>query len=676
MKTQDGKKKGAKNGKGPPKSEKRFDVRKDPRFKPVPVEEKRVVVDQRFAKMFTDPAFEEPTKIDMRGNKVVKQKSRLREFYKLEGEEDGAAAGKSKSRPGGKRKRAGAVEAEVPADEGLDEPDEDLDRPSQGSEDEYGTEDGDESVEPTDSEDSHVAFEWDASSSATEDDSESEVEESEEAWKTLEDGVERTEDASCRLAVMGCDWDLVSATDIYVLVSTFLEGQKKSQSLLKNVRVYMSQFGKEQLAKEHTQGPDLKVKEKRLDQRARQTRVHTGKVVNQESQIDDIAAREYQRNRLMYHYAVVVLENVEVACFVYDELDQMTAHGLSPVGLDLRFVPEGLELPEEDCVGECDRVPGKYTPVGDVRTAALEHCKARITWDEDDKKRKVLKKKVSAEDMKHMDLNDYLASSDSEDLDEDRAETLRNSLLGNLSDEEGNEGEGNSMEMTATFDPELDEIARRAAAKAKGEDKEEGEQEALGPWQRYLEKKKQKKKDYKMSLKEKIDAQKKERDEKAEAEAIAADKKGRKSKKVPVLPPSDDEGPEDAPEPADDGLAELDEEEQHFTLRAIRGTKKQREGVEEVAEAPDVNVKDPRLERMFNNPDFAIDPTHPAYKSASDANEALLEENLRRKKLKRKQVEAKLKRKQEGGETAKPAQEEDELGGFPLFAAKKPRKGA
>mmetsp|Transcript_32001 Transcript_32001/g.76750 ORF Transcript_32001/g.76750 Transcript_32001/m.76750 type:complete len:669 (-) Transcript_32001:675-2681(-) len=666
MKSKNGKKKGPKNGEGPAKSEKRFDVRKDPRFRPMPTEEKRVVVDQRFAKMFTDPAFEEPTKIDMRGNKVVKQKSRLREFYQLEGEEDEAPGPASKAKP----PRKGAEAAE-PAEE----PEEDLDDgPSQGTGDEYGTEEGEDSVEPTDSEDSHVAFEWDASSSSEEEeDSESDVEQSEEAWKPLEDGVERTEDASSRLAVMGCDWDVVSATDIFVLVATFLEGQKKSPSLLKHVRVYLSQFGKEQLAKEHTQGPDLKVQEKRLDQRARQTRVHTGKIISQESQIDDIAAREYQRKRLMYYYAVVELENVEVACFVYDELDQMTAHGLSPVGLDLRFVPEGLELPEEDRVGECDKVPGKYKPVEDVRTAALEHCKARITWDEDDKKRKVLKKKVSADEMKHMDLNDYLASSDSEDLDEDRAETLRNSLLGSLSDEEDKDGEKNSMEMTATFDPELDEIAKRAAAKAKGEGKEDREQEALGPWQRFLEKKKQKKKEYKMSLKEKIEAQKKEREAQAEEQSIAADKKVRKNKQIPVLQ-SDDEGPEEPPEAADEGLAELDEEEQHFTLRAIRGTKKQREGVEEVAEAPEINVKDPRLERMFNNADFAIDPTHPAFKSAKEANEALLDENLRRKKLKRKQMEAKLKRKQETGEAPQPAQEDDELGGFPLFAAKKPRK--
>lgn len=67
----------------------RFDTSKDPRFKRAPRHVRRVQVDGRFARMFKDQQFVETPRVDARGERLRRNagKQKLREFYELAGVE-------------------------------------------------------------------------------------------------------------------------------------------------------------------------------------------------------------------------------------------------------------------------------------------------------------------------------------------------------------------------------------------------------------------------------------------------------------------------------------------------------------------------------------------------------------------------------------------------------------
>lgn len=204
--------------------------------------------------------------------------------------------------------------------------------------------------------------------------------------------------------------------------------------------------------------------------------------------------------------------------------------------------------------------------------------------DEDPPDRKILMKKLTPAQIADLDLAAYLESSDDSE-DEVDADALRK-LIGTgeeeseaASDEESEEVMGD-MEMS--FSREVESVGKTVSKRmsetgsaAKGD---------LTQWEKYLEKRKDSKKQKKLERRQQLDAQKQERVALAKEASRAAKKMRMEESKH-----SDDEAPVDN---------------------------------EEI-------VNDSRLDKLFSDPKFAVDPTHPSFKKSSIVNE------LKRKKTRK-----------------------------------------
>jgi hypothetical protein len=72
-------------------------------------------------------------------------------------------------------------------------------------------------------------------------------------WGELDRDARKVEWTSRRLALCNIDWDKMTAEDIFVALESF----KPEGGVIKSVRVYLSDFGAEQLEYEEKHGPKL-----------------------------------------------------------------------------------------------------------------------------------------------------------------------------------------------------------------------------------------------------------------------------------------------------------------------------------------------------------------------------------------------------------------------------------
>merc|ERR1712226_1157896 len=251
--------------------------------------------------------------------------------------------------------------------------------------------------------------------SSSDEESESEIEsDSEETsiksllhnWNFNDDNVTKSEDANSSVLTM-CNFDAneISAEDIYMLLQSFLP----LNGSVKCVKVFISDYGKEKLAEEATEGPKaLKVENYNSN--------------NLETNMSEKEATEkvrvYQAQRLRYYYAIINCNDAETAAHLYEVCDGLEFES-SATFVDLRFVPENERF--EDKTLKEEYYPSitikKYKP-NSYTNKALSHQKADLTWESDDRKRKeVLKKRVIDEETLD-DYNAFLASSSSEDESE------------------------------------------------------------------------------------------------------------------------------------------------------------------------------------------------------------------------------------------------------------------
>ncbi|CCW70066.1 unnamed protein product [Phytomonas sp. Hart1] len=265
--------------------------------------------------------------------------------------------------------------------------------------------------------------------------------------------VELTE-ATQRLAVVNCDWDHVRSVDLYAILFDALPlgGQ------LKEVCVYMSEFGKKMIEHERVHGPDLWVKEgeedtpedKDLshdgiesvrkfdsymedgDQASSENsdgddeEVETGWVYDDPSMLTERGEdgeyfssgkyRQYEMNRMKYYYAIATFDSSETAAAVYRELDGTDIES-SGVVLDLRYVDN--EETFEDLVSRADGIPPNFRPLSSFKTAALSQARFRISWDQDDLFRHRSVQDAFTGTTAEDDLAAYLAPPDSDDDEKD-----------------------------------------------------------------------------------------------------------------------------------------------------------------------------------------------------------------------------------------------------------------
>ena len=512
-------------------------VSRDPRFRRPAAKKSKTVIDSRFQRIFTDEKFRGTSSKNPRGvpsvtpqaRKSKKVNDEMNKFYQL------APASESEN------------EEQNPVD----------------------------SVQDSSS-DSEGGFHWDAASSS---DEEQDIPIDDEVH--MDDLVDADEDgedvplgdSTEKIAIMNCNWDHVTAADLFVLLQSFLDTNAPGRRVVK-VAVHQSDFGSERMEREEMYGPMIEgMPEDDDEDDSLKTKEELAKLEDQRS----AAIRNYERTKRKYFFAIAEFDSINTACIVYDELDGVCG-GFVSEALDLRFVPEDTPDPADKrpAVSEADKVPAGYTPPKvEVGNLTMEHSKVKCTWDEDPADRKILMKKLTPAQIADLDLEAYLESA-SEDDDVD-ADALRKALL---SDAESDQGETNAEADETMGDMEMSfsravESVGKSVTKRLAETGQATKSE-LSQWEQYLEKKKEAKKAKKLERRQQIEAQKMERIAAARANSKAAKR-----------------------------LAE--EDEGHSSDH------------DEAVDAATI-ASDSRLEKLFSDPKFAVDPTHPSFKKSSIVN--------------------------------------------------------
>lgn len=519
---------------GKESSDKRFSgIKRDPRFRKPAAKKSKTVLDSRFKHILTDEKFRGASGKNPRGmgkqNQTKRKQTRNRDmeqFYEL-----------------------------------------DTPREAQSlSDNEVDLEDD--------------KFQWDAESSSSEDDMTQELHNdmalSDEEKEEVELG-----DSTEKIAFMNCNWDIITATDLYVLIQSFLDDNAPGRKLVK-ITVHKSDYGAERMEREEQYGPLIEgMPSDNEEDDSLKTQAELDLI--EKKRLD--AIRRYEKQKRLYYYAIAEFDSINTACIVYDELDGVAA-GYCSESLDLRFVPEDTPDPstKREPVSFADHIPESYTPpmveVGDV---TMQHSKVKLSWDEDPPERKVLMKKLTPAQIRDLDLEAYLESDDNEEEAVD-ADQIRKALLGEenednsqVSEEESPEEEPVMGEMEMSFSRDVESIGKNVAKKLA--DANVKSSEDMTVWEKYLEKRKEARKAKKAARRDQIEQQRQERIATAKANAKAA-KKSR-------------EAEEDS----------SDEDEALFKQSNM-----------------DDMVQDSRLDKLFSDSRFAVDPTHPSYKKSSVIN--------------------------------------------------------
>ncbi|KAJ8888133.1 hypothetical protein PR048_007620 [Dryococelus australis] len=485
-------------------------------------------------------------------------------------------------------------------------------------------------------------------------------------WGELDQEAEQTDEATHRLALCNMDWDRIKASDLMVLFNSFLPQNR----LIKSIAIYPSEYGLERLKEEEIHGPpELTGKAASGD--------HDGSGGSSQEEAENEEGRDYhmeklrqyQLNRLKYFYAVIDCDSDATANKLYTECDGLEYES-SAARLDLRFIPDDMTFDHEPRE-VCDSLPelSKYQPRF-FTTTALQQSKVELTWDETNPERTEIAQKVMSGDVNQAELRTYLATSSSEDEDgEQEIDQLRDnesdddaekidpiskykSILKGIEEEEERK-KNRDVEMEVSWGIGLKDKAEELAKK-KMKEKEE-----LTPFQQYLEKRKDKRKQKKLIKKERIAEENEENpysDDDIPSDIDLSDPYFREEfENVPrktKIQKNKKETEED--EETNNNKAELElllldkpESKNHFNFKAIqeqemenKKKKKKKRKLKKAAavDVPsntdfEVDVNDERFSALFSSHHFNIDPADPRYHSTKGM------ELLRAEKLKRRQNE-------------------------------------
>ncbi|KAK4248436.1 hypothetical protein C7999DRAFT_40310 [Corynascus novoguineensis] len=493
-----------------------------------------------------------------------------------------------------------------------------------------------------------------------------------------------------RFAVVNIDWDHIKSVDLLALFSSFVPPGGR----IEKVSIYPSEFGKERMQREEVEGPPREIFKKAKDSDdeddeddsssesgsdddgADDSDEEVKKELLQEGNEQDFdsdALRTYQLDRLRYYYAVVVCSDKNTAHKIYEATDG-SEYLSSSNFLDLRFIPEDVSFDDEPR-DECDSVPSGYQPIEFV-TDALQHSKVKLTWDmhpEEVNRKESIKKAFtgSRADIAENDLRAYLASDSesddgegkdvpAEERDADGAPLSKKELarrkmraaLG-LSDEPAPKPSksGPVGEMEITFTPALSEKPK----------KDEAEETTIEKYKRKEKERKERKRAMALAKREGIEpdaVQEQQVEEDGEdlgfddpfftSEPVKPSKSAmRKEERLKKRAAREKEEAENAAQKAqlellmadeNGGSAHLD----HFDMKEItraeklknKKKKKGKKGVEDnggLQEDFNLDVEDSRFRAVFENHEFAIDPSNPKYK-ATQGMKKLLEEGRKKRK--------------------------------------------
>jgi NUC153 domain len=525
-------------------------------------------------------------------------------------------------------------------------------------------------------------------------------------------------EVSSRVAVVNLDWDNIRAVDLMAVFSSFLP----SGGRLLKISIYPSQFGKERMEREETEGPPKEifasVKGNSADRAAGDDDEDDQQIKDSIVQadtgedFDSAALRQYQLQRLQYFYAVLTFSSPDIAKAVYDAVDG-TEYLTSANFFDLRFIPDGTDFSDDKARDECEKIPDGYKP-NEFVTDALQHSNVKLTWDAEDASRKEAQAKAfrgSRKDIDENDLKAYLGSDSSSDEEahvdtevaiesslskkEQERQKMRSLLgLGAEPERKNKSDDGPVGDLQITFSSGLS--GANSAKKTVFENEPEIEETTV---EKYARKERERRQKRKERMKQGRDGA---------ASAIDATMIGRNT----------DERPEDlgfndpffaAPEHDKTSAAKMRKEERlkrraereaeeavaaaqraelellmvddnddgkgmrHFDMNEIEREerKAKKEGKKSKgkrsAETPtepqstgfEMNTHDPRFARLYEDHEFAIDPTNPKFKG-TEGMKTLLEEG-RKYKNKDKGVEVDEPKKAMTGSSSKSKPEADDV---------------
>lgn len=398
----------------------------------------------------------------------------------------------------------------------------------------------------------------DQSSSAESHDEDDEGNEYEKGILTSGDKIapvlEMTNDASQYLAVLNMSWEHVRAIDLFVLLVSFCP-----PGSVKCVSIYPSDYGLERMSRDAKLGPqgiwkknkDLQ-EDKHLNtddssgddsEKSSPSNSSIGSVVvdafreNTQSNraggdFDAEQLRAYEALKLKYFFAVVEFNSPESADVAYKEVDGMELEH-SSAALDLRSIPSNKVesvVKDRTLKDKATDVPSTYQPP-DFIVNALQQTNVKCTWEDGDYEREKKLTQYGVGNTAWDDLADkddlrvYLASdasskeesgSESDGENENNGSVMRK-LLGLGSDEERSvsspadekgdqsEREGESsdsndeenQEQVVSFVPKND-LEKKIRSKL-----DEDKDKHLTPWEKYLQKRKEKRREKREARKNK-----------------------------------------------------------------------------------------------------------------------------------------------------------------------------
>nr|XP_021188284.2 ESF1 homolog isoform X2 [Helicoverpa armigera] len=638
----------------------------DPKYRQIPKHERKVKIDKRFQSMFKDEKFKVKYTVDKRGRPVNETSTEnLRKYYEVDESE-----GSSSSDEGDEEK----TENEKLDDSGDNStPGRFVKRPQ--------SDDEKDEKEPTFLNDKLVRGKLDKkvknrlldldidyargegviltdSSSDEESSAEEEDSDLEHEWGELDADAETTDESTKRIAICNMDWDNIKATDLMVLLNSFLP----VGGVIKKITIYPSEYGLERMKEEEVRGP-IELTEDKLDDSSGEG--------NEGSSYHMEKLRRYQLNRLKYFYAVVECDSVSTADKLYSECDGMEYES-SATRLDMRFIPDDVTFDQEPRE-ECTKLPDltKYKPRL-FTTTALQQAKVELTWDATNPNRTETIKSALDGKIDDLDLKDYLASSsesEEENQVEDEAKSDQDDedpilkykkLLEDI--EKKDEKKSNKdMEMEISWGIGIKDKAEELVKK-----KMNSETKNLTPFEKLVQKRKEKKKLKKLKNKEKKDA-KEDEDSDSDVGSMSDDvpsdvdmndpyfaeefnkpefkkpKSESKTKKQKKADDDSDVDPEDEKKRAELELLLADDDgKAHFSLKKIqesesskksRRKKKLKEKMNEQKQSLpefEINVNDDRFSALYNSHHYNIDPSDPNFKKTKNM-EKLIQEKLKRR---------------------------------------------
>ncbi|XP_078261781.1 ESF1 homolog isoform X2 [Rhinoraja longicauda] len=498
-------------------------------------------------------------------------------------------------------------------------------------------------------------------------------------WGELDKEAPRGDTVTRRFAVCNQDWDKIKANDLMVLFNSFIP---KGGAVL-SVKIYPSEFGKEKMKEERLHGPTELMGNNLPENENEDT---------SEQRIIREKVREYQFKRLQYYYAVVECDSPETANKLYEECDGMEYESSSSF-LDLRFIPDELTFEEESKDVAADVDLAAYKPKY-FTSAALSSSKAELTWDETDHERvATLTRRFQKDEIKEMDFNAYLASSSEEDDEADIVEEEESqqddviAAVNTKKDDEqiskyrellrtiqGKEEQIKGMEMEITWVPGLKETTE-AMVKKKLEN-----QNSLTPWEQYLEKRKEKKREKRIQ-KNKIEAQEAKGTEELSDDEVPSDvdlnesfftdelgqsapqlkKVSKKIQRSKIKPLTTEEEANLEKEKAEMTLLMMDDEDEdrsHFNYDKIveqqnlsKMKKKKLIKKQGLLEKDNfqVDVADPRFRAIYTSHHFNLDPSDPGFKK-TNATQSFLQEKSRQRQEQQKQAASLARKSETSGE--------------------------